>query len=254
MRTVIFKHDDFETTVVETCEGCTPRVLLIHGIDCTKEIFFMYPAIFPFIDFIMYDQRGFGTGIATDGDYHFDKFVQDALAVYDAFRPDYVIGHSFGGVMSQEVCVNRKTTCLAMQTTARTPWFEKSSPSQIKALFDNAKLTALNTFFLNTQNIFSFAYVLSNLNKVLHNPAMPAMEHANEFLNFGNLCPRDYDKPMGVIGGNFDEIVPRESINYLASCIKTTPVFLDVPHLGVIFPNYVFYTVNYLASLNPMYP
>ena len=254
MHSIIFKYDNFETNVIETCENCSPKIMLIHGIDCTKEIFFMYPAIFPFVDFIMYDQRGFGTGVAKDNNYHFDKFVDDALAIYDTFKPQYVIGHSFGGVIAQEICVNRNTTCLAMQTTARTPWFAKSNPNRIKELFDNTKITALNTFFLHPQNIFTFFYMLNNLHNIFYSPAMPAMEHTNEFLDFGDLCSCDHNKNISVIGGSFDEIVPHEEIDYLGSCVGVTPQFLNVPHLGVIFPDYVFYTVNYLVTSNPTHP
>lgn len=250
----VFKTNTYETTVVKT-NGRGEKILLIHGIACTKEIFFLYPLLFPEHNFIAYDLRGFGTGIAKDGDYHFDKYVDDALAIIKHYNPDKIIAHSYGGVIAQRVSYLTKKPVLLMQTSV-TP------PVDVKHM-STAELERYATF-LKTQirydmyqaalecsmQYLTIPFSLIELMKLMrYNPAMPAMKYLRELFDFPDMCKIDSEtNAVAVFGGKRDKVVPLKYIYMLGSCVNKKPEIFNVNHLGIMYPWFVSSSVRVIES------
>ena len=233
-----FKHNDYRTTMLVR-KSIKGTILLIHGVACTKEIFFLYPLIFPEYTFIAYDLRGFGTGIAPDGDYHFSKYVDDAIAIASKYKPNLIVGHSFGGAIAQVVSHKLNIPAVVMQTATTPP--EKIVEVGYSKFMKAQILEAMRENYFKYLFIpFSIAYLLPLTE---YNPTMPAMRHMYELIDFTNLC--EYDNViMKVLGGTRDTVISKEEIEDLAGCSGKTPVFLDVNHAGFMYPDFVYQSLK----------
>ena len=229
-----FSTKNFETSVLLR-PGIGKRILLIHGIACTKEVWFLYPMEYPLHYFIAYDQRGFGEGHALDGDYSFEKYVSDALAVVKHYNPDLIIGHSFGGVVAQALAYHTRKPTIILESTARPPKsLESYSVRYIRAQMWQAIWDSLLSY------IFSPGMLLLAINLMRYNPAMPAMDHLNEVLNFEDFCNKDKSSGiMKVIGGKRDNLSPPPEVEYLAKCSGKNAEIYNVNHLGILYPSFV---------------
>ena len=233
-----FKAKNYRTTVLIR-RAWSKRVLLIHGIACTKEIWFLYPLIFPEHTFVAYDLRGFGTGVAEDGNYHFERYVDDAHAIVKKYKPNLIVGHSFGGAIAQRLSHITGIPAVVMQTAA-TP------PEEIKKV-EYAKFMKMEIMRAARENLpnyffipFSLAYLLP---LTMFNPAMPAMQYLDELTDFSTLCPED-DKVIRVMGGLRDTVIKREEVERLAECSHAKPIFADVNHAGFMYPDFVYQSLG----------
>ena len=232
-----FRVKDYRTTVLVR-RAWGKRVLLIHGIACTKEIYFLYPLIFPEHTFIAYDLRGFGTGIAEGEDYHFERYVEDALAIVKKYKPNLIVGHSFGGAIAQRLSHITGIPAVLMQTAATPPEeIKKVNAKFMKSqMLQAAKESMPNYFFIP----LSLAYLLP---LTMANPAMPAMQHLDELTDLSTLCPED-DKVIRVMGGLRDTVIKKEEVEKLAECSHVPPVFADVNHAGFMYPDFVYRSIK----------
>ena len=229
-----FKTKNFVTTVAVR-PGIGKKILLIHGIACTKEIWFVYPILFPTRYFVAYDQRGFGTGIALDNKYTFDKYVEDALAVAKHYKPDLIVGHSYGGAVAQVVSALTRIPAVILESTAYPP--EGLNKESVKTIRMDMQ-QAISDSLLNY--LASPGLILYALNILKYNPDMPAMDHLDELLDFLNLCYYDMKGDLvKIMGGLRDTIARPSAVRFIGKCAEKKVEFFDVNHLGILYPDFV---------------
>ncbi len=229
-----FKSDDFVTTVAIR-PGVGKKILLIHGIACTKEIWFAYPILYPTNFLLSYDQRGFGTGITSDDDYSFVRYIDDALSVIASYKPDIIVGHSFGGTVAQVVSKKTGIPAIILQSTAEPP---RSLTAESRAYMKREMQQAITDSLISY--ILTPGLILFALNLLKADPAMPAMKHLDEVLKFPDLCVNDSKANIiKVMGGKRDNIATPDKVEHLANCARKKAEIYDVNHLGILYPDFV---------------
>jgi len=230
-----FRHGDFETTVAVS-PGNGKKILLIHGIASTKEIWFLYPILAQDNYYIAYDQRGFGTGISRDNDYHFERYVDDALAIVFKYRPSLIIGHSFGGAIAQKLSAETGIPTVILESGVYPP--TEVSGRKLKQAMQMDIRTAIFESLLNyllTPAAFIMAFKF-----LQYNPAMPAMGHLDELTDFKDLCIYDAaGNVVKIMGGTRDNIVTKDNVIKVGKCANKNVEFMDVNHAGILYPNFV---------------
>ena len=216
------------------------KILLLHGFASTKEIMYMFPLLDIVNDYIAYDQRGFGKGVAKRGDYHFKWYVSDAIHMVNYHKPDLIIGHSYGGIIAAVVSAQTGVPAISLETTCVPPKSIKES--------ENAKEFLINVFnharFINsimTSQIILPRLLVSPYALKMYEPpsAMPAMNHVDQMIDFKDQCKVVHNRDIRVFGGIFDQVISRDEVEYFANCIGTKPVFKPVDHVGVLNPSFV---------------
>lgn len=229
-----FSNGDLNTMVLVR-PGINKKILLIHGIACTKEIWFAYPILFPSYYFIAYDQRGFGDGDCETKNYHFDKYVSDAISVIHKYNPDLIIGHSFGGAVAQKLSHITGIPAIILESTANPP---RSLTPKYREYIHSQMVQAIWDSFLSY--MFSPGLIMLAINLLKYNPDMPAMGHMAELLDFNNLCDGDKDsKIIKVMGGTRDDIATPSKVKYIAQCANRKAEIYNVNHLGILYPHFV---------------
>ncbi len=88
--------------------GTGPPVLLVMGLSFTHEMWFrILPALLPFYQVILFDNRGVGRSSVPRGPYSIAKMAHDAKAVLAAagVSTAHVVGASMGGMIAQEMAL-----------------------------------------------------------------------------------------------------------------------------------------------------
>lgn|GEM_PF-2288314 len=212
--------------------GEGPRALFIHGWATDSNYWWPLYVLARRFTLILVDLRGSGQS-EKKPPYTTVRVAKDVLLVAEREKPDFVVGHSWGGAIAQRVAVQYQPKGLVLMST-----FAKLSSF-------SAKLADWALPFLERSDMESFARIAVKLGAhMAHENADwlydiyrradrdVVLQSARDILRYDgrNLLPR-IQSPTLILHGEHDGVVSPDHGRYLHRRIKGS-VMLCVPDAG----------------------
>jgi len=237
---ILLTDDEAKISYSVVGEYSNPTILMIHGWASDRSTYNnLIPELSKNFRLIIPDLRGFGKS-EKKPPFVTHRMVKDMILLYKAENAKIILGHSWGGLIAQELsAVLDPQATILVSTFAK--WSRPFSGWFFKLLLPIIERMDIDAF-VNT--MLEVAYRTRNkdmersLREMLRNLDMNVLKESGiDILEFDSTPELSLIKsPALIVHGDRDHIVPLEHAFYLSDNIKNSEIVV-IPRVGHNLPD-----------------